>query len=103
MAYNLIAEKTEPLDWEQLWNFFQQLQSPAIEAFPISDEPDSDPSFIGISIPFNKLDLEADFWAKFLELFAGLTQRFKLKIFDLYRGSYIRELDLPRIKQSLYE
>lgn len=102
MAYNFIVEKTESVDWQELRNFFNDLDTQAIEAFPILVETNSDDHFIGISIPFSKLDKEADFWSIFLNMFQVLSQKFQLKIFDLHNGIYINKSDLPRVKKSLY-
>lgn len=102
MAYNLIAKPTGSFDWNKLHDFVADIHSEAIEVFPILAENNEDQNYLGISIPFNMLDQDPDFWERFLELVNGLTHRFGFKLFDLYLGTYIDESNLAKVKKSMF-
>jgi hypothetical protein len=102
MAYNLLAEKTEDFDWVKIRNFLDGLETQCIEAFPIQSDIGKRMYFLGVSIPYSKLDEESDFWPIFVRFFNVLTQDFNFNVFDLYLGEYLDKEKLPQVKKNLF-
>lgn len=99
MAYSFIAITSVKPDWKDLHSNIFRANS-AIEMFPIkSDDPKT--YYLGMCIPFHKLDLYPNTWNDLVELINKLKTVYNFKVFDLYNGFFINDKNIKIIKKSL--
>lgn len=99
MAYSLIATTTQKTDWKKL---YAEVFNPdiGIEMFPIaSGAPDV--YYLGINIPFFKLDAHPDTWDILVKIINKLKTVFSFEVFDLYNGFFVDDQNIEQVKKSL--
>lgn len=100
MAYSFIATTKKNPNWS---NLHTQVFRPdtSIEVFPIeSEEPDK--YYVGICIPFSKLDKHPNTWDDLVNVIHKMKGEFGFEIFDLYHGFFVTDENINQVKESLF-
>jgi hypothetical protein len=98
MAYSFLAISDNEPNWEELHS---EVFNPngAIEMFPI--EEDDGKSYLGISIPSSKLELNPNTWDELVTTITTLKNKYSFKIFDLYHGFFVDDSNIDEVKSQL--
>ena len=99
MAYSFIANTTKEVDWSNLHSEVF-IPDSAIEMFPIASDK-SDNYYLGISIPFGKLDKYPNTWDDLVNTIHKLKRNYGFEIFDLYHGFFVNDNNINQVKESL--
>ena len=100
MAYSFIAVSEKEPDWKSLHAQIFREDS-AIEMFPIqSEEPGK--YYLGICIPFSKLDQYPETWDELVSIINKLKSTFGFDTLDLYHGFFVNDENMGQVKASLF-